>query len=92
MCLYLVSQAEYHASSQGLKIVGFYQGNERLQDGSLNFVGTKVANAIKGRFADAVVLLVRLSVPAHLSVRMDAKHLLCDARLTTKSWMDPIAH
>ncbi|CED84720.1 Uncharacterized conserved protein encoded by sequence overlapping the COX4 gene [Phaffia rhodozyma] len=53
-----LEMAEYHASSKGLRIVGFYQGNERLQDGELSTVGVKVANSIKSRFPQAVVLMI----------------------------------
>lgn len=49
----------------GLKLVGYYQASDRLDDTSLVPVGEKIAGKIKEGFSDAVAFVVRLpfSIP-----------------------------
>lgn len=54
----VLAQAEFHASSKGLSIVGYYQGNERLDDTAFSITGTKVADKIKSRFPGAFAIVV----------------------------------
>jgi hypothetical protein len=53
-------QAGQYAEDVGLKVVGYYQASERLDDTSLVPVGEKVAGKIKAAFAEAVAFVVRL--------------------------------
>ncbi|KAL7411792.1 hypothetical protein BDY24DRAFT_394893 [Mrakia frigida] len=50
--------AEFHASSQSLLIVGYYQGNEKLDDTAFSITGTKVADKIKSRFPGAFAVTI----------------------------------
>ncbi|THU99021.1 UPF0172-domain-containing protein [Dendrothele bispora CBS 962.96] len=47
-----------HAESLGLKLVGYYQASERLDDTALAPVGEKVAGKIKENFTDAVAFVI----------------------------------
>ena len=51
-------QAFQHAESSGMKVVGYYQACERLDDTSLAPVGEKVASKIKAQFDDAIAFVV----------------------------------
>jgi hypothetical protein len=51
-------QARSHAESVGLKLVGYYQASERINDTVLAPVGEKIAGRIKEGFKDAVALVV----------------------------------
>lgn len=61
---YLLSRvprkAGQYADSQGLKLVGYYQACERLDDAALAPVGEKVAEKIKAGFDKAVAFVVCL--------------------------------
>ncbi|KAF8582397.1 UPF0172-domain-containing protein [Ramaria rubella] len=50
--------ARTHAESQGLRIVGYYQATEQLDDHALAPVGEKVASKIKDTFSDAFALVI----------------------------------
>ncbi|KAF9046651.1 hypothetical protein BJ165DRAFT_1345730 [Panaeolus papilionaceus] len=50
--------ATQHASSENLKIVGYYQASERIDDTTLAVVGEKVANRIRKTFPDAIAFAV----------------------------------
>ena len=54
----LCGQALQHAETEGLKVVGYYQACERLDDTVLAPVGEKVASKIKGKFEDAIAFVV----------------------------------
>lgn len=56
---YLCFKALQYAESVGMKIVGYYQACERLNDTALAPVGEKVASKIKAQFEDAVAFVVR---------------------------------
>ena len=56
-------KAEQYADSQGLKLVGYYQACERLDDAALAPVGEKVAEQIKAGFDKAIAFVVRLILP-----------------------------
>ncbi|PPQ86319.1 hypothetical protein CVT25_005620 [Psilocybe cyanescens] len=50
--------ATQHAQTSGLKVVGYYQGCERVDDTSLAPVGEKVASRIRTGFEDAVAFVI----------------------------------
>jgi len=50
--------ATQHADSAGMKVVGYYQACERLDDTSLAPVGERVAGRIKGTFENAVAFVI----------------------------------
>ncbi|PPQ76517.1 hypothetical protein CVT26_013351, partial [Gymnopilus dilepis] len=50
--------ATQHAESSGMKIVGYYQACERVDDASLAPVGERVASKIKAGFEDAVAFVI----------------------------------
>jgi len=50
--------AGQYAESVGMKLVGYYQASDRLDDTSLVPVGEKVAGKIKARFIDAVAFVI----------------------------------
>ncbi|KAF8968994.1 hypothetical protein BDZ97DRAFT_301525 [Flammula alnicola] len=50
--------ATQYAESLGMKIVGYYQACERLDDTSLAPVGERVASLIKAGFEDAVAFVI----------------------------------
>ncbi|KAG6909424.1 hypothetical protein DXG01_000577 [Tephrocybe rancida] len=50
--------ATQYADSVGLKLVGYYQASDRLDDTSLVPVGEKVAGKIKSGFSDAVAFVI----------------------------------
>ena len=56
-----VRKATQHAESEGLKVVGYYQACERLDETALAPVGEKVAGRIRTRFEDAIAFVVRRS-------------------------------
>jgi hypothetical protein len=56
--LHYGGKAGRHAESSGLKLVGYYQACERLDDTALAPVGEKVAGKIKQGFKDAVAFVV----------------------------------
>lgn len=56
-------KATQHAESSDLKVVGYYQACERLDDTSLAPVGERVAGKIKAGFEDAIAFVVRGFVP-----------------------------
>lgn len=66
----MCGQAIQHAESEGLKVVGYYQACERLDDTALAPVGEKVASKIKGIFEDAIAFVVcsSSSVPGGMPV------------------------
>lgn len=43
-----------------MKLVGLYVENSRLEDVDIPFTSTKVADAVKREFSDAIVLVVSL--------------------------------
>jgi len=47
-----------HAESSGMKVVGYYQACERLDDTALAPVGEKVASKIKAQFDDAIAFVI----------------------------------
>lgn len=49
-----------HAEELGLKLVGYYQACERLDDTALAPVGERVVGKIRESFADAVAFVVRV--------------------------------
>lgn len=51
-------QAGQYAEEVGLRVVGYYQASERLDDTSLVPVGEKVVGRIKAGFAEAVAFVV----------------------------------
>ena len=53
-----VSKASQHAESVRMKIVGYYQACERLDDAALAPVGERVASKIKAQFEDAIAFVV----------------------------------
>ncbi|KAI4520334.1 UPF0172-domain-containing protein [Schizophyllum commune Loenen D] len=50
--------AATHAASVGLKLVGYYQACERLDDTNLTPVGEKVARRIRDSFANAAAFVI----------------------------------
>ncbi|KAF5384169.1 hypothetical protein D9615_003164 [Tricholomella constricta] len=50
--------AAQYAESVGLKLVGYYQASDRLNDTSLVPVGEKVVGKIKAGFSDAVAFVI----------------------------------
>ncbi|KIM35902.1 hypothetical protein M413DRAFT_449526 [Hebeloma cylindrosporum] len=50
--------ATQHAESMGMKVVGYYQACERLDDTALAPVGEKVAGKVKASFPDAVAFVI----------------------------------
>ena len=54
-----MKKAGQYAESIELKLVGYYQASERLDDTTLVPVGEKVAGKIKAGFSDAVAFVVR---------------------------------
>ena len=55
---YLCFKALQYAESVGMKVVGYYQASERLDDTALAPVGEKVAGKIKAGFEDAIAFVV----------------------------------
>lgn len=55
---HLCFKAFQHAESVGMKVVGYYQACERLDDIALVPVGEKVASKIKAQFEDAIAFVV----------------------------------
>lgn len=55
----LIQLQEHCKREKKLKIVGYYQCNERLEDSDLGDVGRKVANKIETIFPSSIVLVVR---------------------------------
>lgn len=51
-------QAEIHAKSKGLLLVGVYVGNKGLEDVSIPHSTAHVAEALKREFGGAVVVVV----------------------------------
>lgn len=51
-------KAFQHAESANMKVVGYYQACERLDDTALAPVGEKVASKIKDQFNDAIAFVV----------------------------------
>ena len=45
-----------------MKVVGYYQACERLDDTALAPIGEKVASKVKAKFEDAIALVVRQNV------------------------------
>lgn len=58
--------AVIHAESEGLKLVGYYQACERLDDTALAPVGEKIATRIKQTCPNAVAFVVRPCSVANL--------------------------
>ena len=54
----LCLKAFQHAESIGMKIVGYYQACERLDNTALAPVGEKVASKVKAQFEDAIAFVV----------------------------------
>jgi hypothetical protein len=55
---YLCFKAFQYAESVEMKVVGYYQACERLEDTALAPVGEKVASKIKAQFNDAIAFVV----------------------------------
>jgi hypothetical protein len=55
---HLCFKAFQYAESLEMKVVGYYQACERLDDTALAPVGEKVASKIKARFEDAIAFVV----------------------------------
>ena len=55
---YLCFKAFQYAESVEMKVVGYYQACERLDDTALAPVGEKVASKIKAQFDDAIAFVV----------------------------------
>ncbi|KAI8067751.1 hypothetical protein BC940DRAFT_300377 [Gongronella butleri] len=53
-----LQQVELHADKKGLQIVGWYQGNERLEDTTLHENAIKVADVIRARSGAALILVI----------------------------------
>ncbi|KAK7457088.1 hypothetical protein VKT23_010389 [Stygiomarasmius scandens] len=53
-----LEMAAGHAESLGLRLVGYYQASERLDDTALAPVGEKVAGKVKEGFSDAVAFVI----------------------------------
>jgi hypothetical protein len=47
-----------YAQSVGMKVVGYYQACERLDDTALAPIGEKVASKIRAQFEDAIAFVV----------------------------------
>lgn len=56
------AQAGQHAASSDLKLVGYYQACERLDEAALAPVGEKVAGRVQAGFGDAIAFVVRFAV------------------------------
>ena len=56
---HLFFKAFQYAESAEMKVVGYYQACERLDDTALAPVGEKVASKIKAQFDDAIAFVVR---------------------------------
>lgn len=59
---FLNAQAGQHATSSGMKLVGYYQACERLDETALAPVGEKVAGRVQGDFGDAIAFVVMFAV------------------------------
>ena len=55
---HLCFKASQYAESVEMKVVGYYQACERLDDTALSPVGEKVASKIKTQFEDAIAFVV----------------------------------
>ena len=69
LLLHVPRKAEQYADSQGLKLVGYYQACERLDDAALAPVGEKVAEKIKAGFDKAIAFVVCLVLPTFFPQR-----------------------
>lgn len=60
VCSFLCLQSESYAGTLGLKVCGFYQGNELSDDGSLHASTKKVGDSVRDRsaFPRACLLLL----------------------------------
>ena len=54
----MCGKAIQHAETERLKLVGYYQACERLDDTALAPVGEMVASKIKATFEDAIAFVV----------------------------------
>jgi ER membrane protein complex subunit 8/9 len=71
----LIQLQEHCKRDKKLKIVGYYQCNERLEDSDLGDVGRKVAGKVESVFPGSVALVVRNNY-------MELKHLTLKRFLT----------
>lgn len=55
-------KATQYAESSQLKVVGYYQASERVDETSLAPVGERVAETLKAKFPDAIAFVVRYSI------------------------------
>jgi Uncharacterised protein family (UPF0172) len=55
---YLRLKVLQYAQSVGMKVVGYYQACERLDDTALAPIGEKVASKIRAQFEDAIAFVV----------------------------------
>ena len=53
-----MSEANGHAESRGLALVGYYQASERVDDNTLKPVGERVATKVREGFPDALAVVV----------------------------------
>ncbi len=65
--LTLSLQAGRTAESMQMKLVGYYQASERIDDTALAPVGEKIASKVKEGFGAAVAFVVRVYFLAHIA-------------------------
>lgn len=51
-------QVEHYANANGLRIIGYYEANEKDQDDTLSLVGQKIASKILESNAEAYAIVV----------------------------------
>lgn len=55
-----MAKAIQYAESSNLKVVGYYQASERVEETSLAPVGERVAEMVRAKFQDAIAFVVRV--------------------------------
>ncbi|KAF9103716.1 hypothetical protein BGX27_010409 [Mortierella sp. AM989] len=53
-----ITQVDLHCKANGLRIIGYYEANERLDDGALSLVGQKIASQILQVAPDAFAVVI----------------------------------
>ncbi|KAG0358261.1 hypothetical protein BC939DRAFT_457419 [Gamsiella multidivaricata] len=54
-----MTQVDLHCKANGLRIVGYYEANERLEDEALSLVGQKIASQILQVIPDAFAVVIK---------------------------------
>ncbi|KAI1311948.1 hypothetical protein EDD11_003228 [Mortierella claussenii] len=54
-----MTQVDLHCQANGLRIIGYYEANERLEDEALSLVGQKIASQILQLTPNAIAVVIK---------------------------------